>query len=58
MTVEALAAAVIAACEAEGVEHMLTGAFAYSLHGLPRSIKDAAVVLSLAGRDSCKTPDY
>lgn len=51
MTVEALAAAVIAACEAEGVDHMLTGAFAYSLYGIPRSTKDVDVVLSLAGGD-------
>lgn len=48
MTVEALAAAVVAACEAEGVEHMITGAFAYSLYGIPRSTKDVDVVLSLA----------
>ncbi len=51
MTVEALAATVIAACEAEGVDHMLTGAFAYSLYGIPRSTKDVDVVLSLAGGD-------
>lgn len=43
MTVEALAAAVVAACEAEGVEHMITGAFAYSLYGIPRSTKDVDV---------------
>lgn len=49
MTVEALAAAVVAACEAEGVEHMITGAFAYSLYGIPRSTKDVDVVLSLTG---------
>lgn len=47
MTVEALAAAVVAACEAEGVEHMVTGAFAYSLYGIPRSTKDVDVVVSL-----------
>lgn len=49
MTIEALAAAVIDACEAEGVDHMVTGAFAYSLYGIPRSTKDVDVVLSLAG---------
>ena len=31
MTVEQLAAMVIDACEAEQVEHMLTGAFAHGL---------------------------
>ncbi len=51
MTVEALAAAVIDACEAEGVDHMLTGAFAYSLYGIPRSTKDVDVVLSVASGD-------
>ncbi len=49
MTVEALAAAVVAACEAEGIEHMVTGAFAYGYYGIPRSTKDVDVVLSLAG---------
>ena len=51
MTVETLAAAVIAACEAAGVDHMITGAFAYSVYGIPRSTKDVDVVLSLAGDD-------
>lgn len=51
MTVESLAAAVIDACEAEGVEHMVTGAFASSLYGIPRSTKDVDVVLSMSGRD-------
>jgi hypothetical protein len=49
MTVEALAALVIDACEAEGVEHMLTGAFATSFYGIPRSTKDVDVVVGLAG---------
>lgn len=49
MTVELLAAAVIDACEAEGVEHMLTGAFAFNMYGIPRATKDFAVVLSVAG---------
>lgn len=48
MTVEALAAAVIDACEAAGVDHMVTGAFAYSLYGIARSTKDVDVVLSIA----------
>ncbi|HYF36489.1 MAG TPA: hypothetical protein VD994_14440 [Prosthecobacter sp.] len=49
MTVEALAVRVIEACEAEGVDHMLTGAFATSLYGIPRSTKDVDVVLSMSG---------
>jgi hypothetical protein len=51
MTVEQLAAALITACETEGVDHMLTGAFASSVYGIPRSTKDVDVVLSLAGAD-------
>jgi len=51
MTVEQLAAMVIDACEQEQVEHMLTGAFAHGLYGIPRSTKDVDVVLSLAGAD-------
>jgi hypothetical protein len=51
MTIEQLAAAVLDACEREGVEHMLTGAFAHGLYGIPRSTKDVDVVLSLAGQD-------
>lgn len=42
---------VIDACEAEQVEHMLTGAFAHGLYGIPRSTKDVDVVLSLVGDD-------
>jgi hypothetical protein len=49
MTVEELAAMVIDACEQEQVEHMLTGAFAHGLYGIPRSTMDEEVVLSLAG---------
>lgn len=55
MTVEALAAAVIDACEAEGVDHMVTGAFAYSFYGIPRSTKDVDMVLSLADGDPILT---
>lgn len=51
MTVEELAAAVIDACEAENVDHMITGSFASSLYGVPRSTKDVDVVLSIAGSD-------
>lgn len=49
MTVEELAAAVIDACEAESVRHMLTGAFAFNLYGIPRATKDVDVVLSMEG---------
>jgi hypothetical protein len=45
MTIEQLAAVVLDACEQEGVEHMLTGAFAHGLYGIPRSTKDIDVVL-------------
>lgn len=48
MTVEFLAALVIDACEAEGVEHMVTGAFAPGFYGIPRSTKDVDVVISLS----------
>lgn len=51
MTVEALAAAVIDACQSEGVEHMLTGALAYSLYGIPRSTKDVDVVVSVSSEN-------
>jgi len=51
MTVEKLAALVIDACEQEKVDHMLTGAFAHGLYGIPRSTKDVDVVLSLTGDD-------
>jgi hypothetical protein len=51
MTVEKLAAIVLDACEQEQVEHMLTGAFAHGLYGIPRSTKDVDVVLSLVGDD-------
>ena len=43
MTIEQLAAAVIDACEAAGVDHMLTGAFATSVYGVPRSTSDVDV---------------
>jgi hypothetical protein len=48
MTIEDLARAVLDACEHEEVEHMLTGAFAHGLYGIPRSTKDVDVVLSLS----------
>lgn len=49
MTIEELAGRVLEACEEEHVEHMLTGAFAHGLYGIPRSTKDVDVVLSLMG---------
>jgi hypothetical protein len=48
MNVEQLAAAVIDACEEAGVEHMLTGAFATSVYGVPRSTSDVDVVVDAA----------
>jgi len=48
MTVEQLAAAVLDACEGAGVEHMLTGALATSLYGVPRSTSDVDVVVDAA----------
>jgi hypothetical protein len=53
MTVEQLAAAVIDACEAAGVDHMLTGAFATSLYGVPRSTSDVDVVVDAAAGEPC-----
>jgi hypothetical protein len=47
MNIGELAVAGIKACEAEGVDYMLTGAFATSCHGIPRSTKDVDLVLSL-----------
>jgi len=51
MTIEALAAAVLAACEAESVAYMLTGAFAFNYYGIPRATKDVDVVIELPGHD-------
>lgn len=51
MKIEELAVLVIEACEAEGADHMLTGAFATSHYGIPRSTKDVDVVISLSGPD-------
>lgn len=52
MTIEQLASAVLDACEAERIDHMLTGAFAHGLYGIPRSTKDVDVVLGLNAGDS------
>ncbi len=51
MTIEELAGQVLDACEDEHIDHMLTGAFAHGLYGIPRSTKDVDVVLSLIGMD-------
>ena len=51
MTVEQLASRVLDACEQEDIEHMLTGAFAHGIYGIPRSTKDVDVVLSLTGEE-------
>ncbi len=48
MTIEQLAMAVIRACEAEGVDHMLTGAFAFNFYGVPRATKDVDIVVDVA----------
>lgn len=51
MKIEDLAVLVIEACETEGADHMVTGAFATSHYGIPRSTKDVDVVIRLAGPD-------
>ena len=40
---------VISACEAEGVAHMVTGALAFNLYGIPRSTKDVDIVIDVSG---------
>ena len=52
MKVEELAKLVVAACEAEGVDHMVTGAFAVGYYGIPRSTKDVDVVLDVGTGDA------
>jgi len=47
MSIGELAVAGIKACEIEGVDYMLTGAFATSCHGIPRSTMDVDLVLAL-----------
>jgi hypothetical protein len=51
MNVEQLAAIVIDACEAEQIAHMLTGAFASSFYGVPRSTSDVDLVIDLEKPD-------
>lgn len=54
MTIEQLGGVVVEACESEGADHMVTGAFACGLYGIPRSTKDFDVVVSLAGGDAIR----
>ncbi len=49
MTVEELAMKVIAACEVEKLDHMITGAFAYNYYAIPRSTKDVDIVVDVTG---------
>ena len=51
MTIEQLASIVLDACEREGVDHMLTGAFAHGFYGIPRSTMDVDVVVGVATGD-------
>ena len=50
MTIEQVALIVIRACESVGVDHMVTGAFAYNYYGIPRSTKDFDVVVDVSER--------
>ena len=47
MTIAGLAVSGVEACEAEGIPYMLTGAFATSCYGIPRSTRDVDLVLAL-----------
>ncbi len=49
MNVEQLAIKVIEACEAEQLDHMLTGAFAFNYYAIPRSTKDVDIVVDITG---------
>lgn len=51
MTVEKLAAVVLDACDTEGVDHLITGAFAISVYGIPRSTKDVDVLVNVTAGD-------
>ena len=52
MTVEDLAKLVITACEAESLDYMMTGAFAFGYYGIPRSTKDVDLVVSMDVSDA------
>jgi hypothetical protein len=49
MTIDDIAKLVIAACNSENIDYMVTGAFAFNYYGIPRSTNDFDVVVSLAG---------
>ena len=49
MTVEELASKVIVACEAENLDHMLTGAFAFNYFAIPRSTTYVDFVVDATG---------
>lgn len=51
MKIEELATLVIAACEAEQIDYMMTGAFAVAFYAIPRSTNDVDFVLSLSPKD-------
>lgn len=55
MTVEELAITVIRACEAESLDHMLTGAFAYNFYGIPRATKDVDIVVDVLGSKNIRS---
>ena len=52
MKIIELARRAVAACEAEKVDYMLTGAFATSCYGIPRSTMDVDFVISVQGEDT------
>lgn len=52
MKVEDLANLVIRACEAEALDYMVTGAFAFGFYGIPRSTKDVDLVISMGASDA------
>lgn len=45
MNIEKLAIMVVDACESSGADYMLTGAFAYGAHAIPRRTNDAVVAV-------------
>ena len=47
MTIDELARKTIFACQAEGVDYMVTGAYAVSYYGYPQATKDIDLVISL-----------
>ena len=52
MKIEELAVAVIDACTIVEVDHMITGAFAFNLYGIPRTTSDVDLVLSVKQTDA------